>query len=236
MNKILFSTAILASFSAPAMAADFGVINQPAPSAYEAPAQDWTGFYAGVFGAASTGPFEYSAIPAGGPSLLDLDVNGGGGLAGVQIGYDYQFDQFVIGAVADIAISNHRADIGINAGGGAIDADISSTLNYLGTVRARAGFATDSLLAYAHGGVAFGNTEQEINVGGVAVPGTGDQDRVGFTVGAGVEYAVTDNISLQTEYAFTSFGDEDIYSDGFGNSITENLSFHTVKAGVNFRF
>ena len=178
-----------------------------------------------------------SCLPAS-RSTLDFDVNGGGGLAGIQIGADYQINQFVVGAVADIAISNHRAELGISDPLGGGDTEISSTLTYLGTVRARAGVAFDNLLAYAHGGVAFGQTEQDITFGGVAVPGLDleNPDRVGYTVGAGIEYAVTDKISLQTEYAFTNFGEEDVYSDGAGNAITEELSFHTVKAGLNFRF
>lgn len=232
--KFAIAAVAASLIAAPAFAADLGVISQPAPAGYEAPARDWTGFYAGIFGGVSTGNFDYSLnLPAPLPAM-GFDANGGGGIAGVQIGADYQFDQFVIGAVADIALSNHRAEIGLDLGG--VAASVSSELTYLATIRGRAGVAFENLLAYAHGGVAFGKTEQEISGGGV-VAFENDVDRVGFTIGAGIEYAVTENISLQTEYAYTSFGDEELVAlpGGLG-SIDENLSFHTVKAGVNFRF
>lgn len=234
--KLFYTSAVaLASLlSAPAFAADFGTT--AAPATYASAAQNWTGFYAGIFGGVATGDFDYSLVPTGGPSVLDLNVSGGGGLAGVAVGVDYQIDQFVIGAVADIAITNHAAELGIGIPGfGGVE--LSSTLEYLGTVRLRGGVAFDNLLAYAHGGVAFGGTKQELTAGGVAVPGFDPENpnRVGYTIGAGVEYKVTDTISLQTEYAYTNFGDEDVYVIP-GGSITESLAFHTVKAGLNFRF
>lgn len=232
MKFVVPAILLTSLFAAPAFAADLGVVSQPAPAAFEAASQNWTGFYAGIFGGVSTGDFEYGLdAPAPIPPGVGFDVNGGGGIAGIQVGADYQFDQFVVGAVADIALSNHRAELSVSLGGPAVD--LSSTLTYMGTIRARAGFTFDNLLAYAHGGVAFGKTEQEF--AGAAIPGLDDVNRVGFTVGAGIEYAVTENISLQTEYAYTSFDDEELISSG-GVSLNEALSFHTVKAGVNFRF
>lgn len=234
--KLLCTSAIaLASLLlTPAFAADFGTAATPAT--YSSATQNWTGFYAGIFGGVAAGDFDYSLVPTGGPSVLDLNVNGGGGLAGVAVGFDYQIDQFVIGAVADIAITNHAAEIGFGIPGlGA--GELNSTLQYLGTVRARGGVAFDNLLAYAHGGLAFGGTRQELTVGGAAVPGFDPENpnRLGYTIGAGVEYKVSETISLQTEYAYTSFGDEDVYLIP-GGSVTESLAFHSVKAGVNFRF
>lgn len=233
--KFAVAAAVVASFIAvPAFAAELGVVSQPAPIGFESPSQNWTGFYAGVFGGVAMGEFEYTATdPAIGTVPL-FDVNGGGGIAGLQVGADYQFDQFVVGAVADIALSNHRADLGIAAGGLA-GLDLSTRLTHLGTVRARAGFAFDNLLAYAHGGAAFGGTEMAFSAGG-AVLLEGESDRVGFTVGAGIEYAVTENISLQTEYAYTGFKEESVIDLAPGTSFNEALSLHTVKAGVNFRF
>ncbi|HEY4203261.1 MAG TPA: outer membrane beta-barrel protein [Devosiaceae bacterium] len=233
MHKLVLAAAAAALFSTSAFAADLS-----APSVVvSSSATNWSGFYAGVFGGVATGDFDYSAVPAGGgPSVLDLNVNGGGGLAGVQVGADAQFDQFVVGAVADLALTNHRAEIGVSVPGGGLDADIQSQLNYLGTVRVRAGMAFDNVLAYVHGGLAYGQTEPSISVAGIgAVPGLDKQNRWGYTLGAGIEYKVNDNVSLETEYAYTHFDDKSLADLGAG-SINEALSFHTVKAGVNFRF
>lgn len=238
MNKLLLAASAAVLMSSTAFAADFGIVNQPEPAGYIAPATDWNGFYVGVFGGLTNGPFDYSLVPVGLPSALDVNVNGGGALAGVQIGGDVQFDQFVLGAVADIAFTNHRAEAGLTVPGvvgGGLNAE--SRLTYLGTVRARAGYAFDDVLAYVHGGLAYGRTEASITAGGVAVPGINAADRVGYAIGAGVEYKVSDSISLQTEYSYTGFGEQSIYDvgPGFAN-VNEALGFHTVKAGLNFRF
>lgn len=234
MKKFVLAAAATALLSGTTFAADLGVISQPAPAAY-IPVSDWNGFYAGIFGGVANGPFDYSVVPAGSPSILDVTVNGGGFLGGAQIGYDVQFDQFVLGAVTDIAVTNHRADLSMSAPGGGMDANATSRLTYLGTIRARAGYAFDDLLAYVHGGVAYGRTETEVVVNGVAAPGILNNDRWGYTVGAGVEYKVTENVSLQTEYSFTRFDARDVYNVG-GDAITEALGIHAVKAGINFRF
>jgi outer membrane immunogenic protein len=237
MNMKIIVAATAALFSTSTFAAD---LISPAPVATYEPAavMDWSGFYAGVFGGVTTGDSDFSIVPVGGPSVFDLSTNAGGGVVGVQIGADAQFDQFVLGAVADIAYTNHGVDLSfaIPALGGA-SADISSQLNYLGTLRARAGLLVqDNLLAYVHGGLAYGQTEQSLTFGGVVIPGLGTQDRWGYTLGAGIEYAINDQISLQTEYAYTHFDSEDIFVAPGVGALTEALSFHTVKAGLNFHF
>lgn len=232
-KRYLILAALLASSSA-AYAADFGVVNQPVPEAYIAPASDWTGFYAGVFGGLTSGPIDFSLVPDGAPSVLDISINAGGALGGAQIGYDVQFDGFVIGAVADIAVSNHHAGAEITTPGGSLE--LETGLNFIGTVRARAGYAFDDALAYVHGGFAYGQSDVSLSLNGTDVDtGIDDVDHIGFVVGAGLEYQVTENISFQTEYAYTQFGDETLVSLP-GGSITQEFGFHTVKAGVNFRF
>jgi outer membrane immunogenic protein len=232
MNKLVLAAAAAALFSTSAYSAD---LIYPTAAVPEAPVTDWSGFYAGIFGGVTTGDSDFSLVPVGGPSVFDLSINAGGGLVGVQIGADAQFDQFVLGAVADIAYTNHGVDMSLSGGG--VTADISSQLNYLGTLRARAGLLVqDNLLAYVHGGLAYGQTEQSITMGGVGFPGTGTQDRWGYTLGAGIEYAINDQISLQTEYSYTHFDSEDIIVAPGVGAITEALSFHTVKAGLNFHF
>ncbi|MDB5530367.1 MAG: porin family protein [Devosia sp.] len=239
MNKFLISTVALTLLTGSASAADFGVITQDAPAGYIAPTSDWTGFYAGVFGGVGGGsPDLTMTIPGGGP-VLEFFGNSSGGLAGVQVGADYQIGDFVLGAVTDIAVSN------IEARGGAavpIVFGYESPLNYLGTVRGRIGFLpTDNLLAYVHGGLAYGQTSPDVTVPPPAGADLDPVNRVGYTIGAGFEYKLTDNISVQTEYAYTNLGNASVSYTPFGGfpagvDIKESYDFHTVKAGVNFRF
>lgn len=118
--------------------------SQPAPVGFE-PANDWTGFYAGIFG--GIGAADFDLVPVGIPA--GFLSTGRGAPGGVQVGYDYQIGSLVLGAVADIALSGVE---GRSTFGGLGGFEYVSRLDYLGTVRARAGFLpTDDLLVYAHG-------------------------------------------------------------------------------------
>src|SRR5688572_14400281 len=137
-NQLLLATALTALLATPAVAADAMVAATEYPVIYEDPSYNWTGFYAGVMGGAAGGDFDFD--------IDDFDigfgVTAGGLLGGVQVGADYQIDNFVVGVVADIAATNITG--GINADlGGLGELDINSRLTYLGTLRARLGYAMD---------------------------------------------------------------------------------------------
>jgi outer membrane immunogenic protein len=109
----------------------------------------------------------------------------------------------------------------------------SNTLDWQGSIRARVGFAFDRAMIYATGGFAFGGIS-----GGVASPGLfndGDDTITGWTLGAGVEYAFTNNLTTRVEYRYTSFEGNDSVFDGvtFGG---DELDFHAVRVGLSYKF
>ena len=217
----------------PSFAADLAlpvVVN----SAYEdtTPVDDWTAFYAGVFAGYAGGRSEYWGS-TGGPTFPYIG-EAAGGLIGFQLGADYQVESFVVGAVADLAWANLSSSA---TGGGAV---FDSRLQYLGTVRARVGVANATLLGYVHGGLAYGsNTINATMAGGAPFPEVHGNGRIGYTLGAGVEAKVSENISLLAEYSFTDLGDPIVFSNppGFAAfDLRESMRFHTVKVGVNYRF
>lgn len=212
MKRILLTAAISAAVVSGAYAADAIIEQTP-----ELPvaAYNWTGAYIGAFGGITGGEnnYEVPGVPG------SLDVSSSGALGGVQLGYDYQTGPWVFGAVADIAFTNHEATFG----------PLNSELKYLGTVRARAGYAFDRALFYGHGGFAYGETELSDGIDSF------DKTRTGFTVGAGVEYAITDRISFQTEYSYVDLGKDD-FTLAPGAVFNEEVNFHMIKAAVNFRF
>ena len=141
------SIALLASLTivAPlgeAFAADAPPVVQLRPAQY-----DWTGAYAG-------GWLGLACLDGRG-SLVDNTAgrtfnNGGCGFkGGALMGYNYQFDQFVVGAEADLGTTS---DIVRNTLPGA---DFRFNVNYLATVRGRAGWAMDNTLFYLTAGGAF---------------------------------------------------------------------------------
>lgn len=228
----LFAVCAICIAAVPASAADL-ILPAVGESDYAvvAPASDWTAFYAGVFGGYTAGKSEYWGS-TGGPTFPYIG-DAAGGLIGFQLGADYQVESFVIGAVADIAWANLSSSA---TGGGAT---FDSRLNYLGTVRARVGVANESLLGYVHGGLAYGSNTIDARTGSGPMPEAHGNGRIGYTLGAGVEAKVSENISLLAEYSFTDLGDPVVFSNppGFAAfDLREAMRFHTVKVGVNYRF
>lgn len=129
-------------------------------------------------------------------------VDGDGAIGGLVAGYDYDFGSYVLGAGIDYDF----ADIGL---GGA------ATLEEVLRLKLRAGVEAGPTLIYATGGWARAYTDN-----------LGSDD--GYFVGAGVEYPVTDVISLGAEVLYHAFSD----FDGSGVDVDAT----TVQAKVNYRF
>lgn len=218
-QRWLFLTACIL-VSTPALAADV-VLEPPAPAVEEVPQFTWTGPYIGA--AAGYGWGKSDLDSDFGSMSFDPD----GFLGGVYAGYNYQFsNNVVLGIEADIDYSDMNGDdeVGIISG--------DSELQWQGSVRARLGYAMDRVLPYITGGVAFGNYEHSITDG---VDGFSDDDTyVGWTVGAGIEYAITDNWIMRGEYRYTDFGDQDF--DFAGADYNVDLKTHALKLGISYKF
>lgn len=228
MKKVAIYACIAVFSSTTAYAADLS------PSYYSSGSSttfDWSGLYVGAFGSASFGNDVFDLTD--GTTSISLDTSAGGALFGAQVGYDFQAGNMVAGIAADIAYSNFATRLTASVPGVALT--LSSDLKYLGTVRGRLGVAMDDFLVYGHGGLAYGKTEQSLSVTGVGSLTSKNDTKLGYTVGAGAEYAISKNISFVTEYAYTDLGKDEIYNDGT-MSITEDVNLHTLKAGINFRF
>lgn len=217
MNKIALVAVIAAlGFNTSAMAADLGVINVAQPAAFDAPAAyDWTGFYAGL-----NAGYGWAAVQVGGLTFND----GKGILGGAQVGFNYDFSGFVLGAEADFQLSdiNYEQTVALGVTG-------RTAIDNFGTLRARAGVSVDRFLPYITGGLAWANASISASGGGASV--NVKDSYVGWTIGAGLEYAVTDNISVKGEYLYTDFGAAD-----FGTGINLNLTSHVARVGVNYQF
>ena len=257
MKKILALGVTLASFAAVsgAMAADLP--SRKAPPAYESqiPLFTWTGFYAGLNAGVAFGN-NRGGIPAIGlaGNSSNTRFTGGG-----QIGYNYQIGQFVVGIEADLNYLSGRnrnggavvlpAALGGIPAGSTITASGSNNNNYFGTVRPRIGFAVDRALLYVTGGLAYGgfngsNTLTVTNPAGVAL-GTftngGSNNRVGYAVGGGIEYAVTNNWTVRGEYLYIGSGSRNRTSTAAAFPAATfasggNRGFSVVRAAVNYKF
>ena len=208
MKKILLSSVALLGLATGAMAADLPSRRAPAPVIAAVPVFTWTGFYVGVN--AGYGWNTNDSITIGGVRF-DIDDEGGF-VGGAQAGYNYQIGSFVVGLEGDIQYADFGGDDDlILADGTVVGFDRS---DWFGTVRARAGVAFDRALIYATGGFAFAD------------------DATGWTVGGGLEYAFTNNLSAKVEGLYVNLDQDD--NSIFG--IDSDAEFGVVRAGLNYRF
>ncbi|MBM3552783.1 MAG: OmpW family protein [Alphaproteobacteria bacterium] len=240
-NRCAIAALMVASASAAANAADLPHYKAPPPP--PPPTFTWTGLYGGVnigyaFGASSseTGGLAYlTGVPIAGAAPVTVAPLGSawttgqnlqGVVGGGQLGYNYQFNPWlVLGAEADI----QAADIGShgNAAVGLVDAagphiqSINSTkkVDWFGTVRGRVGLTLPSmpnLMVYGTGGFAYGQVVHNAGFAdnflalGVNSLGHGyyDNTKVGWAAGGGVEWSPSmfPAWSLKAEYLYVDLG------------------------------
>jgi outer membrane immunogenic protein len=249
MKKLLTLAAALA-LSAPvtAFAADLPQPPPPLPPApvFVPPPFTWSGIYVGgnigwgwtnvTF--TDTGPAPYGfgqVFPLGNTQSAGQN----GFLGGAQIGVNWQFQQFVVGAEADFdatAINNTQNG---SPGSG------SYSNPWMSTFAARFGWAADRTLFYGKAGGAY--MQEKLSSGDPdGSTATGTFNRWGWMAGAGVEYAVTGNITLKAEYNYLDFGSQsqtltpnatDLATQTITfDSNSSKLTANVVKVGVNVLF
>lgn len=185
-------------------------------------AYNWTGFYAG---ANLGGEFMRDRANVGG---VVGSLNAGSLFGGVQAGYNWQTGPWVLGVEGDIGYG--RPSKTGNFAGTALK--IQEGVN--GTLRARAGYAFDRTLVYGTGGLAVANfSTTATNLGGTE---RANSTRAGYAIGAGIEHAVTNNISVKGEYLYEGFGSVRNTFVAPAVATRQSLSDHIVRVGVNYKF
>lgn len=101
-------------------------------------------------------------------------------------------------------------------------------------IRARAGYAFGSTLVYGSGGLAIGGVENRY-LDGPADSYSEKNTKIGWTIGAGLEQAITDHWSANAEYRYVDLRDQTInYAPN--SSTTFDNTFSTVRIGMNYKF
>ncbi len=287
MKKILVSaTALSFALTASGFAADLPP--QKTPVYVPPPLPLWGGFYVGLNagGTFSTGTGasnwaadlldDYAPAAAGAAAALSAFTPGVGGssnsgfIGGGQVGYNFQpYQILILGLEADI-----QGVGGLSGGGSFIGSapdplgnptqmvaagQFKGSLDYLGTVRGRAGFLfTPTWLVYGTGGLAYGGANLSAtflsgDLAGVYGPGNGSfsysNTRVGWTLGGGVEWMFMPNWSAKVEYLYYDLGTVTTNTVvaglnnttgkigyAYGNSTSASFNGHIVRAGVNYHF
>lgn len=213
------AAALLLSSALPAMAADLPTFGLKDGSA--AP-NSWTGFYAGV-----NGGYGWDSKQ----NLQDVFTVGsttttlGGGLApagafgGVTVGANWQVSNFVFGVETDLDIANIANDSAVVACTttcGPTIGTLHSTIDWFGTLRARAGLPlTPSFLVYGTAGAAYGGVGTRGVADGYSFKN--DTTRFGWAGGAGAEWKVSPGWSLRGEWLYMDLGGQGL---GIGSNGT----------------
>lgn len=201
LASIAFAFTATSAYAADAIVADEVIV---VPNTFS-----WTGGYIGINGGYAIGKGKAQNVYQ--PQLFDYGerfnskFNLDGYLGGIQAGYNYQFEnKIVIGGEADFQWLDF--DGSYNTG---LEDKVSAKLKWLSTIRARLGYAHDRTLFYATGGVAIGKLEITAFEYANDANFTGSKQHVGYTVGAGVEHAITDHLTAKLEYNFVDLAKKD---------------------------
>ena len=232
---LVSATAILISVSA--RAADLPTRVQPAAPGASAPSFSWTGFYVGgELGWIRTDPqYTTGAVLLGTPFLVSATTGKDGLSYGILAGYNYQAGNVVLGVEGDFegwTVGQIRYT--------SITGDfLTAHSKWGGSIRGRLGIAADRALFYVAGGAAFVSSRTSIPTTGISIGG--DDTRVGWTVGAGVDYAFTNNWFTGLEYRYSQFESKSFVHPipvlNLGTiGLKQDLSNNQVTARIGYKF
>ena len=118
-------------------------------------------------------------------------------------------------------------------------ASFKSTTDFLASVTGRVGYAWDRWMLYGKGGVAIVGDRYHASDALQTYAFDGTEDRLGWTAGAGIEWAFTPLWSVKLEYDYYWFGQRSVLFDdstilmiNAPVNITQNIQVVTL--GVNF--
>ncbi|PRX10406.1 UNVERIFIED_ORG: outer membrane immunogenic protein [Martelella mediterranea] len=227
MRKIF--TCLVVAYGAtclPASAADLILRPSLQPAPYrQAPAAAayWTGPYAGV-----EGGFSWSDARGTLSGLGSDDTDFDGANATLFAGYNRQMGNIVVGLEGDASYSWGKRSFPTGLG---FDYDLGS--DWSGSLRGRLGYSAGNALFYVTGGAAVANVYARTH--NVSISDT----LFGYTVGAGLDYAFTDNVFGRLEYRYTGYPDQDAVDDLAslaGVDAKIKMHNHAVKAGIGVKF
>ena len=213
---------LAAAVASPSLAADL-----PRP-AYKAPLYvapfSWTGFYVGINGGYGFGKSDWSPT-GGGVGTGDFDIKGG--LVGGTIGYNLQTGSWVWGLEGDFDASWIKGSDTTVCG----TPGCETSNSWLATARARVGYSWDRWLPYITGGAAFGDIKMDPGFGT-----TESKTKIGWTAGAGIEYAFMGAWSAKLEYLYVDLGNATCSTPTCVPDFDVSFKTNIVRLGLNYRF
>lgn len=236
-----------------------------AARADETSAYDWSGLYLGATAGGAWSKDKLRLDASGSylgsdasafSALGSTDFNQTSGIFGGKLGINWQYANWVLGLEGDWSRLRMRESTEIfgrpfSDPSLAYYAQFNEAVSsdWVATVRGRAGYAFDNLLVYGTAGLAFGNQRLSVTEHDHAPLGSGDGSssaygsgvKAGWAAGGGVEYALSDNWIISTEYLHIDLGKVDATGRiDTGNTAVLNYSVELqsdiVRAGIAYKF
>jgi outer membrane immunogenic protein len=208
-----------------------------------APLNTWQGFYLGANGGFAWGASCWSFVDTapsglGGPPAAEGCHNPNGGVAGGQFGYNWQIDQWVLGAEVQ---GDWAALQGQNVSQAFPTTSNRTRIDGLGLFTGRVGYAAGPALFYAKGGAAIVGNNYDFfgTLFGAPVSGSASQTQVGPTVGAGIEYKFAQRWSVGIEYDYVNLANARMtFTTSLGVGTIEDIrqNLNLVTGRVNYAF
>jgi len=259
MRRVILCSVALLALSGAAGAADLAPTAYKAPRA--APAYDWSGFYLGINGGYARSnncwdlnganvPLVGGPFPGGNafigvsaafdPALSEGCNNGKGAVAGAQVGYRHQVNNFVFGIEAQGDWANIKGSNTSNLfsgltlpPGGALSLVNTSKVDAIGMFTGQVGYSFGPALWYVKGGAAVTNnkydgvlnasfTQEGREVFSLTATDHASAVRFGGVVGTGVDFMLAPGWSLGVEYNHLFMGSQKVGFAYTGASATLN--------------
>lgn len=130
--------------------------------------------------------------------------NASGFVGGGQVGCNYQVNQFVFGIEGTFSGTSIKKSLTNNVFGAGFDDVFENRISSIFTVTGRIGYAFNNWLPYIKGGYAGANNKFSVSDSVGANQGSGSETKWhnGWTIGAGVEYGLTQNWIIGLEYDY----------------------------------
>jgi outer membrane immunogenic protein len=187
------------------------------------PSSAGSGFYVGV-----NGGYSWGRATLGDFTFFENTINARNGMAGLTFGYNAQSGSMVYGFETDIDAAWMKTT---NWGAPPCVA-CELQLRYFGTVRGRLGYAVNKALPYLTAGLAYGSMKTSSLALGLSDTDT----KLGWTAGAGIEYAIYGAWSAKAEYLYFELGRMTCGTLACGTEVDVKLKGNLVRTGLNYRF
>jgi outer membrane immunogenic protein len=210
----------------------------PVPSSMDPPlASPWAGCYfggtAGVANHHSSGQLDFEGLP-----IISVDASKTGGIYGGYLGCQWQNGNFAYGIEGDLSgLSGRISEAFTPAVLLGNTAFLSTKVDWLSTVRGRAGFVIANAMVYLTGGVAFGDVKTSLTYTGFP-EASSSNIRVGWTAGAGAEYMFTPHWIGRLEFLYSDLGNHQTYYNIGGFRFASNVSQKLMigRIGLGYRW